>query len=42
MSTIFNFFSAPNLISGAEPPADILADARDFAFDAFGVLSLLH
>ena len=30
------------LTSGVEHPADILADARDFAYDAFEVLPLLH
>ena len=30
------------LTSGAEHPSDILADARDFASDAFEVLPLLH
>ena len=30
------------LTSGVEHPADILAHARDFAFDAFDVLPLLH
>ena len=30
------------LISGAEHPADIVADAHDFAFDAFEVLPLPH
>ena len=31
-----------HLTSGAEHPTDILADARDLAFDAFEVLPLLH
>ena len=30
------------LTRGAKHPADILASARDFAFDAFEVWSLLH
>ena len=30
------------LTSGAERPADILADARDFGFDADEVLLVLH
>ena len=30
------------LTSGVEYPAEILADPRDFAFDAFEVQSLLH
>ena len=44
-SQMFNFVSTLNLLNLGilliEHPADILADARDFSFDACEVLSLL-
>ena len=52
MSQNFHFFTTRNLLnlgllvelltSGVEHRADILADARDFAFDAVEVLPLVQ